>query len=42
MNSGPGAINPGDTHNFQYWYRDPLSMGAGYNLSDGLSITFCP
>jgi hypothetical protein len=34
-------INSGDTWNFQYWYRDPSDGGAGFNLSDGLSVTFC-
>jgi hypothetical protein len=39
--TGPGAITPGSTWNFQYWYRDP-NVGAGFNLSDALSATFCP
>ena len=39
--SGPGAIHPGDTWNFQFWYRDP-SVGAGMNLSDALEALFCP
>ncbi|MFT7669957.1 MAG: hypothetical protein ACI8X5_002664 [Planctomycetota bacterium] len=34
-------ILSGQTWNFQYWYRDP-SQGAGFNTSDGLSITFAP
>ncbi|QDV05906.1 Reprolysin (M12B) family zinc metalloprotease [Planctomycetes bacterium Poly30] len=34
------VINPGDTFNFQVWYRDTTS--AGYNLSDALSVVFCP
>ncbi len=37
----PHQITPGDTWNFQYWYRDPSDGNAGFNLSDGLSITFC-
>lgn len=41
--SGPGRIESGSTWNFQYWYRDPAGPGgAGFNLSDGLSATFCP
>lgn len=31
----------GSTWNFQQWYRDPGGM-AGFNLSDGLAITFEP
>ncbi len=38
----PGGlmINPGDTYNAQLWYRD--SVGAGFNLSNGVEINFCP
>lgn len=39
--TGPGAITAGSTWKFQYWYRDP-GVGAGYNLSDGMSVDFCP
>ena len=39
VGSGPGVISAGATWNFQYWYRDPASA---FNLSNGLSITFCP
>ncbi len=35
-------IGPGSTWNFQFYYRDPLSPGVGYNTSDGLSALFCP
>jgi hypothetical protein len=35
-------ITAGSTWNFQYWFRDPLGGGAGWNLSDGLRITFGP
>ena len=31
-------IQPGDTVNFQLWYRD--SIGAGFNLTNGLAVTF--
>ena len=37
-----GAIQAGDTRKFQFWYRDPAGGGAAFNLSDGLSATFCP
>ncbi|GEM_PF-2546365 len=37
-NSG---LLPGTTWHFQAWYRDPAGGGAGHNLSDGLSVTFC-
>jgi hypothetical protein len=36
-----GAITPGSTWYFQYWFRDTAAGGAGSNLSDGLRITFC-
>ena len=34
-------IVPGTT-NFQCWYRDPAAAQSGFNLSDGLSVTFLP
>jgi hypothetical protein len=37
-----GRIVPGSTWKFQFWYRNPLAGGAGYNLTDGLSVDFCP
>ena len=36
------TTDAGDTRYFQFWYRDPGPIGAGYNLTDGLEITFCP
>ncbi|MFT4540511.1 MAG: hypothetical protein ACI835_002962 [Planctomycetota bacterium] len=39
---GPGAILSGSTWNFQFWYRDPAFGGAGFNLSNGLSLSFVP
>ena len=35
-------IQAGETWNFQWWLRDPAAGGANSNLSDGLSVTFCP
>ena len=35
------GIGPGTLH-FQYWMRDPAAGGAGFNTSDGLTITFLP
>ncbi len=36
-----GNITAGSTVYFQCWYRNPAANGAGFNLSDGLSATFC-
>jgi len=35
-------IKPSTTWNFQFWYRDPAGGGTAFNLSDGLSVSFCP
>jgi hypothetical protein len=40
--SPASAIAPGSAWNFQFWYRDAASAGAGFNLSNALSATFCP
>ena len=40
--SGPGAILPLATWNFQYYYRDQAAGGARFNLSDAISVTFVP
>jgi endonuclease/exonuclease/phosphatase family metal-dependent hydrolase len=37
-----GMIHPGETWRFQIWYRNPAGGGAGYNLSDGRRVRFCP
>ena len=42
FSAGPGQVQPGDIRHFQFWYRDPAFGGAGFNLSDGLTVTFCP
>ena len=36
---GEGLV-AGDTRHFQYWYRDPVAGGAGFNLSDAVTINF--
>ena len=40
--SGPGQISAGETWYFQFWYRDVAAGNAGFNLSDALSVVFCP
>jgi hypothetical protein len=44
MNSSPnvGVLVPGVTYYFQWWHRDPAGAGAGFNLSDGLELSFLP
>ncbi|MCP3920415.1 MAG: sulfatase-like hydrolase/transferase [bacterium] len=37
-----GRIEAGTTWHFQYWYRDPQAQGSDFNLSHGLTVTFCP
>jgi hypothetical protein len=38
----PGTdLIPGSTWSFQLWYLDPAGGGAGFNLSNGLEVTFC-
>lgn len=34
-------IDAGETWHFQTWFRDAQPGGAGYNLSNGLRVTFC-
>lgn len=40
--SNENLLMPGDTANFQYWYRDPANGAPpnDFNLSDGLQVTF--
>jgi len=43
VNAGNGMITSGSTWKFQFWFRDGMGPGGtGYNLSDGLSVTFTP
>lgn len=39
---GAGKIDAGEIWNFQCWYRNPAAGGAGFNLSNGLEVHFCP
>jgi hypothetical protein len=39
LGSGPVAVQPGETWNFQAWYRD-LNPGPTSNFTDAVSITF--
>jgi len=45
---GTNLFAPGEsfarvhTKKFQLSYRDPVGAGANFNLSDALSIQFCP
>lgn len=41
FDSGSGAAIAGSTKHFQFWYRDVAGGPAGFNTSDGLSVTFC-
>jgi hypothetical protein len=36
------GFTPGQTVRFQLWYRDPAMGLSGFNLSDGLSVSFWP
>ncbi len=36
-----GTPLSGQTWNFQFWYRNPAAGGAGFNLSNALSVTVC-
>jgi len=40
--SPASLIHPGSNWNFQFWYRDPQTVGHGFNLSDALRAQFCP
>ena len=36
-----GVFQGGETWYFQNWYRDPAGGSPGFNLTDGLAVTFC-
>ncbi len=42
LGSGAGQVTAGSTWYFQFWYRDIPAGPPGYNLTDGLAVTFCP
>jgi hypothetical protein len=37
-----GLVTPGSTWSFQFLYRNAAGGASGFNLSDGVSITFAP
>ena len=39
---GGVAVAPGDTFNFQLWFRDEVSAGVTSNFSDAVAVTFDP
>ncbi len=39
---GSGQVFAGETWNGQFWYRDAAGGPAKHNLSDALSLVFCP
>ncbi len=41
FDAGPGQVGVGAERYFQFWYRDQAAGGAGFNLTDGLAVTFC-
>lgn len=40
--ASPLPLAPGVQRHFQFWYRNTAAGGAGFNLSDGLTVRFCP
>jgi hypothetical protein len=43
VGAGPGAVSPGSSWTFQFFYRDPTGpLGTGFNLSDALRVAFTP
>jgi hypothetical protein len=41
-NAGATALRAGSTWHAQFWYRNAAAGGAGFNLSNGLRVVFCP
>lgn len=41
VSGGSGAILPGLTKNFSFWFRDPGGGPAGFNYTNAVSVTFC-
>ncbi|HIL36065.1 MAG TPA: peptidase S8 [Planctomycetes bacterium] len=43
LSSAPlaGAVVSGVTWNFQFWYRDPVAGGAGFDFSQAVQISWC-
>ena len=39
LDLGAIPVMPGTPTYFQYWYRDPMAGGTGFNLSNGLELT---
>jgi len=39
--TAPGNIAPGSVWDFQFWFRDVAGGPPGFDLSDGLEVTFC-
>ncbi len=37
----PARVDPGETWQFQFYYRNVAGGGAGFNLSDALAVPFC-
>jgi len=42
QSSGPGAILPGMTLNFQCFFRDNIMGAPTFNFSNAVSVLFCP
>ncbi len=41
LNNGAGQVIPGQTTNFQFWFRDPGFGISGFNTTDGLAVRIC-
>jgi hypothetical protein len=36
------AFQPGTARNFQFWFRDPVTIGPSFNLSNAVQVRFTP